>query len=170
MTGWHHRWQQFTMWPRRWSGPTSPYCTSSTHMPRWIHRGWPMHYLDVHPLGMVGYLPSRRHTTLVSLGIPYVPYVSVHFNCLFNRVQPMRALIDIGRGYHLWALNFRLDHSPSFPSSILHFPLITPLGLQLYQPFDHLAKPHRTSMLAFLSHRIICKRTNANCSLHPGVF
>jgi hypothetical protein len=25
-------------------------------------------------------------------------------------------------------------------------------------------------MLVFLSHRIICKRTYANCSLHPRVF
>jgi hypothetical protein len=26
------------------------------------------------------------------------------------------------------------------------------------------------NLLAFLSHRIISKCTNANCSLHPGVF
>jgi hypothetical protein len=25
-------------------------------------------------------------------------------------------------------------------------------------------------VLAFLSHRIICKQTDANCSVHPGVF
>jgi hypothetical protein len=25
-------------------------------------------------------------------------------------------------------------------------------------------------LLVFLSHRIICKHTNANCSIHPGVF
>jgi hypothetical protein len=48
------------------------------------------------------------------------------FKCLFNRAQPMRALTDTGRGYHLGALNFRLDHSSSFPSSILPFPLIVP--------------------------------------------
>jgi hypothetical protein len=48
------------------------------------------------------------------------------------------------RGYHLGAPNIRSDHSPSFPSNILHFPLIAPPGLQLSQPFDHLAKPHRT--------------------------
>jgi hypothetical protein len=35
------------------------------------------------------------------------------------------------RGYHLGASNFRSDHSSSFPSSILHFPLIAPPGLQL---------------------------------------
>jgi hypothetical protein len=31
---------------------------------------------------------------------------------------------DIGGGYHLVALNFRSDHSSSFPSSILPFPLM----------------------------------------------
>jgi hypothetical protein len=72
-------------------------------------------------------------------------YIST-FKCLFNRAQQTRALIDSGRGYHLEASNIRSDHSPSFPSSILHFPLIAPPGLQLCQPFDHFAKPHRTSI------------------------
>jgi hypothetical protein len=49
-------------------------------------------------------------------------------------------------GYQLGALNIISDHSPSFPSSILHFPLIAPPGVQLWQPFDHLAKPHMTSI------------------------
>jgi hypothetical protein len=49
--------------------------------------------------------------------------------------------------YHLGALNIRSDHSPSFPSNILHFSLIAPPGLQLCQPFDHLAKPHRSSII-----------------------
>jgi hypothetical protein len=66
---------------------------------------------------------------LLSLEILYVPYASVHFKCLFIRTQPMRALTDTGGGYHLGALNIMSDHSPSFPSSILHFPLIVPLGL-----------------------------------------
>jgi hypothetical protein len=50
------------------------------------------------------------------------------------------------RGYHVGAPNFRSNHSPSFPSSILHYPLIALPGLQLCQPFDHLAKLHRTSI------------------------
>jgi hypothetical protein len=49
-------------------------------------------------------------------------------------------------GYHLGAPNIRSDHSPSFPSSILYFPLNAPPDLQLCQPFDHLTKPHRTSI------------------------
>jgi hypothetical protein len=68
------------------------------------------------------------------------------FKCFFIRTQPTQALTDTDGGYHLGALNFRSDHSSSFPSSILPFPLIAPLGLQLYQYLDHLAKPHRTSI------------------------
>jgi hypothetical protein len=68
------------------------------------------------------------------------------FKCLFIQTQPTWALIDIGMTYHLEAPNIRSDHSPSFPSSILHLPLIAPPGLQLCQPFDHFTKPHRTSI------------------------
>jgi hypothetical protein len=68
------------------------------------------------------------------------------FKCLIIQTQPMRALIDTGGGNHLGAPNIRSDHSPSFTSSILHFPRIALLGLQLCQLFDHLAKPHRTSI------------------------
>jgi hypothetical protein len=53
------------------------------------------------------------------------------FKCLFIRTQPMRALNDTGEGYHLGAPNFRSDHSSSFPSAILPFPLIAPPGLTL---------------------------------------
>jgi hypothetical protein len=68
------------------------------------------------------------------------------FKCLFIRTQPTWALTDTVGSYHLGALNFRSDHSPSFPSSILSIPLIAPPGLQLCQYLDHLAKPHRTSI------------------------
>jgi hypothetical protein len=68
------------------------------------------------------------------------------FKCLFIRTQPARALTDTGGGYHLGALNFKSDHSSSFPSSILPIPLIAPPSLQLCQYLDHLAKPHRTSI------------------------
>jgi hypothetical protein len=100
-------------------------------MPRWTHRGWPEHYPIIHPWSEVRYRPTRRHTKLLSLEILYVPYASVHFKCLFIRTQPMWALTDTGGSYHLEALNIRSDHSPSFPSSIVHFPLIAPPDLIL---------------------------------------
>jgi hypothetical protein len=83
---------------------------------------------------------------LLSLGIPYVPYASVHFKCLFIRTQLTWALIDTGGGYDLGAPNLRSRSISTFPSSILHFPLIVPLGLQFCQLFNHLAKPHSTSI------------------------
>jgi hypothetical protein len=72
-------------------------------------------------------------------------YIST-FKCLFNRAQLTWALIDTGGGYHHEAPNNISDHYPSFPSSILHFPIIAPPGLQLCHSFDHLTKPHRTSI------------------------
>jgi hypothetical protein len=52
---------------------------------------------------------------------------------LLIQTQPVQALIDSGGGYHLGAPNFRSDYSPSFPSSILCFPIIVMPGLQLCQ-------------------------------------
>jgi hypothetical protein len=118
---------------------------SSTRMPRWTHRGWP----DTIPYNIhkeVGYRPTRWHVKVLSLGIPYVSYASVHFKCLFIRTQSTRALNDTGGGYHHGAPNIRLYHSSSFPSSILYFSLIAPPDLQLCQLFDHFARLHRTSI------------------------
>jgi hypothetical protein len=120
--------------------------SSSTCMPQRTHRGWPEHYPIVHKWSEVRYHPTHRHAKLLSLGIPYVSYASLYFKCLFIRTQPTQALTDIGGGYNLGALNFRSDHSASFTSSILCFPLIASPGLQSCQPFDHLAKQHRTSI------------------------
>jgi hypothetical protein len=139
--------------------------SSSMHMPRWTHRGWPdtISY-NIHK--EVGYRPTRQHAKLLSLGIPYVLYASVHFKCLFILTQPTRALNDIGGGYHLGALNIRSDHSSSFPSSILHFLLIAPPGLQLCQPFDHLVKPHRTSIDKRALSRADSNHSSSTESLH----
>jgi hypothetical protein len=119
------------MWPKSQAGSYLTLVPSSTCMPRQTQCGWPEHYPIIHPWSEVRCRPTTRHTKLLNLGIPYVLYAPVHFKCLFNRAQPMRALIDTGEGYHLETLNIRSDHSPSFPSSILHFPLIAPPGLQL---------------------------------------
>jgi hypothetical protein len=79
-------------------------------------------------------------------GDPKCPVCVITFEMLVHSDQPTWALTNTGGGYHLGVLNFRSNHSPSFPSIILSFPLIALSGLQLCQPFDHLTKPHRTSI------------------------
>jgi hypothetical protein len=64
------------------------------------------------------------------------------FKCLFIWTQLMWALTDTGGGYHLGAPNIRSDHSPSFPSSILHFPLIAPLDLILNHSIIYSSSQH----------------------------
>jgi hypothetical protein len=139
MPGGHHEWQQFTTWPKSRAGSYHALVPSSTRMPRRTHHVWPDPYPIIYPWSEVRYCPTPQHMKLLSLGIPYVPYASVHFKCLFIRAQPMRALIDTGMAYHLKALNVRSDNSPSFPSSILHFPPIA-------RPVSNYAK-HSTILL-----------------------
>jgi hypothetical protein len=112
-------------------------------MPQRTHRGWPdtVSY-NIHK--EVGYHPTRWHVKLLSLKIPYVPYVSVYFKCLFIRTQLTRALIDTAGGYHLRTPNFRSDHSSSFPSNILHFFLIAPPGLQLCHSINYPSSQYST--------------------------
>jgi hypothetical protein len=98
------------------------------------------HYTSV-SYGRIASVSAAHDAT--RFGESICPICVSTFKCLFIRTQPTRALINTGGSYHLGALNIRSDHSPS---SILHFPLIAPLDLQLCQPFDHLAKPHRTSI------------------------
>jgi hypothetical protein len=131
------------MWSKSQTGSYLTLVPSSTRMPRPTYRGWP----DTIPHNIhkeVGYHSTQRHTKLLCLGIPYVPYVSIYFKCLFIQTQPMCALNDTGGGYHLGAPNFRSDHSSSFPSSILHFPLIAMSGLQLWHSINYLSSQHST--------------------------
>jgi hypothetical protein len=101
------------------------------------------HYTPIR-YGRIASISVAHNTT--QFGDSIYPVCISTFKCLFIRTQPTWALIDIGLGYHFEALNIRSDHSPSFSSSILHFPLIVSPGLQLCQLFDHFAKSHRTSI------------------------
>jgi hypothetical protein len=53
--------------------------------------------------------------------------------CLFIQTQPMWALIDTDGGYHIQSSELTTYLSPTFPSGILHFSLVTPPGLILNQ-------------------------------------
>jgi hypothetical protein len=91
---------------------------------------WVAHALSHFTSVRYGRIPSVSvaHDT-TQIGDSIRPVCVSTFKCLFNRDQPMWALIDTGGGYHLEAPNIRSNHPLSFPSSILHFPLIAPPGL-----------------------------------------
>jgi hypothetical protein len=89
---------------------------------------------------------SQQHTKLLSLQDPIKFCLHQYITQTCSLGPDDRSLTDIGGGYHVEVLNFRSKHSSSFPSSILPFPLFAPPDLQLFQSFDHLAKPHRTSI------------------------
>jgi hypothetical protein len=75
------------------------------------------------------------------------------FKCLFIRTQLMGALSNTGGDYRLGASNIRSDHCPSFPSSILHFPLIAPLGLILNHSIIYLSSQHSFHEPGYKSHK-----------------
>jgi hypothetical protein len=99
------------------------------------------HYTSVR-YDRIAFISAVHDTT--QFGDSICPICVSTIKCLFIQTQPMWALINTGGGYYLEALNIRSDHYSSFPSSILHCPLIASSDLQLCQPFDHLAKPHST--------------------------
>jgi hypothetical protein len=100
MTTWHtwpwrqHEWQQFTTRPISRVRSYLNLVSSFMCMPRRTHRGWPKHYPIVHPWSEVRYRPTHRHTKLLSLGIPYIPYVLVHSSAFSFRPT------DVGLNRH----------------------------------------------------------------------
>jgi hypothetical protein len=92
------------------------------------------HYTSVR-YGRIASVSAIHDTT--QFGGSICPICVSTFKCLFIWTKPTRALTDTGGGYHLGALNIRSDYSPSFPSSILHFFLIVPSGLQLCHSINY---------------------------------
>jgi hypothetical protein len=124
-------------------GQVLPHPSAIFHMYASVDTPWVArtlsHYTSV-KWGKVSSNSSTHEATQFENSI--YPVCISTFKCLFNRAQPMRALIDTGGGYHLGAPNIRSDHSPSFPSSILHFPLIAPPGLILNHSTNYSSSQH----------------------------
>jgi hypothetical protein len=138
-----HEWQQFTTRSKSWAGSYLALVPSSMHMPRRTHHGWP-NTISYNIHKEVRYRPTRRHMKLLSLRAPIKSRMCHYTTQTCSSGPDDRPLIDIGGGYHLGALNFRSDHSSSFPSSILYFPLIAPPGLQLCHSINYSSSQHST--------------------------
>jgi hypothetical protein len=57
-------------------------------------------------------------------------YASTQLKCLLQGAQPTWSLIDTGEGYHRQSSEYHAAHYNSFPSSILHFPLVAQPGIE----------------------------------------
>jgi hypothetical protein len=93
----HHEWPQFMTWSKSQTGSYLTLVPSSSRMPRWTLRGW----LNTIPYNIhkeVRYRPTWRHTRLLSLRGPIIPYAPVHNQSFFIRTQLTWALIDTGSG------------------------------------------------------------------------
>jgi hypothetical protein len=83
-----------------------------------------------HPWSTVRCRPTQRPSKLLSLRDP-INYVcaSTQLNACCNRAQSTRSLIDTGGGYHLRSSEYENRPLSTFPSGILHFPLVAPSDL-----------------------------------------
>jgi hypothetical protein len=106
------------------------------------------HYTPVR-YGRIAFISVAHNTTQFGDSICLVCIST--FKCMFIRTQPTWALTNTGGGYHLGAPNIRSGHSPSFPSSILYFPLIAPPGLQLCHSINYSSSQHSTLELGYKS-------------------
>jgi hypothetical protein len=123
---------------------------SSTRMPQWTHHGWPdtISY-NIHK--EIRYRTTHRYTKLLSLWDPMKFRMRQYTAQTCSSGLDDRSLTDTGRGYHLGAMNFKLDDSSSFPYSILHFPLIALPGLQLCHSINYSSSQHSTLELGYKS-------------------
>jgi hypothetical protein len=120
------------------------------HVYALVDTPWVAHALSHYTLVRYGRIASVSVAhDATQFGDSICPVCVSTFKCLFNRTQPTRTLTDIGGGYHLGAPNIRSDHSPSFPSSILHFPLIVPPGLILNHSIIYSSSQHSFHELGY---------------------
>jgi hypothetical protein len=120
-----------------------PYPSGILHVKTSMGSPWLARTLSqCHPWSTVGCRPTQRPSMLLSLWGPINPVcVSKQLNACCNRAQPMRSLIDTGRGYHLRSFEYENRPLSTFPSGILHFPLVA-------RPVLHKA----TNLIANINH------------------
>jgi hypothetical protein len=80
----------------------------------------------------VGKSQAAIDNRLLGLSGPYHRHVIGTFNTC-SRGLTERSLIDTGGGYNLGGAGLPHTHSPTFPTSYPHFPLVAPPGLHFNQ-------------------------------------
>jgi hypothetical protein len=130
------------MQSKSWAGSYLTLVSSSTRMPRWTHRGWPEHYPIVHLWIKVRYRPTHRHTKLLSLGTPYIPYVPVHNHVLVQQGSTDTGLNRYRRGLPPWSseftilttLNLPIQYSPLSANCPARSPIMSTFSIILLNP------------------------------------
>jgi hypothetical protein len=141
----HHEWPQLTTWSMCRARSYLALVPSSTWMPRRTFRGWP----DTIPYNIhkeVRYRPTCRHTKLLSLRDPVIPYVALHNQVLVHLGSTDADLNRLRQGYHLGAPNFLsrphsalpINYSPFFPNCLARSQF-RPTSLQIH--LNHTGPP-----------------------------
>jgi hypothetical protein len=118
-----------------WTDPLHP----RRRAPDIIHSTTAVRSTDLYPASLPQQpKSSREKSTPVDnwlLGLPgsYHWYAIGTFNTC-SRGPTERSLIDTGRGYNIGGAGLPHTHSPTFPTSSPHFPLMAPPGLH----FNHI--------------------------------
>jgi hypothetical protein len=114
--------------------PGPPYPSVVFHTYASADTSWAARTLSHYTSGSrVGCHPTQWPSKLLSLWDSINPVCTSTYSNLVHSDPPDVGLNQHKRGLPLWSSKLITYHSSSFPSSILHFPLIAPPDLQLCQ-------------------------------------
>jgi hypothetical protein len=120
---------------QRWTEPLLPRKKGSRHNPQragWPIRGFIPSFSPVPAIEAVGVKPPSVGNQLLGLPGPYHRHAIGTFNTC-SRGPTEWSSTNLGGGYNLGGAGLSHTHSPTFPTSCLHFPLMAPPGLHFNQ-------------------------------------
>jgi hypothetical protein len=124
-------WQPFTKSSTAMDRAAAPEKKGSWHNPQradWPIRGSTPIFSPVPAIEAVGVQTPSVGNQLLGLLGPYHQHAIGTFNTC-SRGPTERSSINLGGGYSLGGAGLPHTHSPTFPNSCLHFPLMVPPGL-----------------------------------------
>jgi hypothetical protein len=128
-------WQPFAKSSTMMDRAAAPEKKGSRHNPQ--RAGWPIHvsipsFSPVPAIEAMGVKPPSVGNQLLGLPGPYRRHAIGTFNTC-SREPTERSSTDLGGGYNIKGAGLPHTHSPTFPTSCLHFPLMAPPGLNFNQ-------------------------------------